>query len=66
MTRDAVRGAVQVSADLAEHRERLEHLASLGFDDLYLHHVGQVQESFIDAFGEQVLPRPTTSTPTNA
>ena len=28
----------------------------LGFDDLYLHFVGQEQERFIDAFGEQVLP----------
>jgi probable non-F420 flavinoid oxidoreductase len=57
VTPEAVRGAVQVSADLGEHRERLAQLASLGFDDLYLHHVGQDQEAFIDAFGEQVLPR---------
>jgi probable non-F420 flavinoid oxidoreductase len=62
VTREAVRGAVQVSADLGEHRERLAHLASLGFDDLYLHHVGQQQEAFLDAFGEQVLPG-ATSTP---
>ena len=39
--------------------ERLAHLASLGFDDLYLHHVGQQQEAFLDAFGEQVLPGAT-------
>ena len=66
VTREAVRGAVQVSADLGEHRERLAHLASLGFDDIYLHHVGQEQGAFLDAFGEQVLPRLTASTPTNA
>ena len=66
VTRESVRGAVQVSSDLGEHRERLAHLASLGFDDLYLHHVGQEQEGFIDAFGEQVLPHLTASTPTNA
>ncbi|MFW5470805.1 TIGR03885 family FMN-dependent LLM class oxidoreductase [Knoellia sp. CPCC 206435] len=61
VTREAVRGAVQVSADLSEHRERLAHLASLGFDDLYLHHVGQEQEAYLDAFGEQVLPQLTSS-----
>jgi len=61
VTTDAVRGAVQVSADLAEHRERLAHLASLGFDDIYLHHVGQEQEDFIEAFGEQVVPRLTST-----
>ena len=49
-----------------EHRERLAHLASLGFDDLYLHHVGQEQEAFIDSFGAEVIPRLTTSTPTHA
>lgn len=66
VTREAVRGAVQVSADLGEHRERLAHLASLGFDDLYLHHVGQEQEAYLDAFGAEVIPRLTTSTPTHA
>ena len=61
VTTEAVRGAVQVSADLGEHRDRLAHLASLGFDDLYLHHVGQEQRAFIDAFGEQVLPELTST-----
>ncbi len=56
VTLDAVRSAVQVSADLGEHRERLERLVSLGFDDIYLHHVGQEQSAFIDAFGGEVLP----------
>ena len=28
----------------------------LGFDELYLHHVGQEQDAFIDAFGASVLP----------
>ena len=53
---DAVRDAVRVSADLAQHREWLAEYADLGFDDLYLHHVGQEQSGFIDTFGEQVLP----------
>ncbi|GAA3711449.1 TIGR03885 family FMN-dependent LLM class oxidoreductase [Zhihengliuella alba] len=52
-----VRGAVVVSADLDEHAERLREYASLGFEEIYLHHVGQEQSGFIEAFGRDVLPR---------
>ena len=45
-----------VSADLGQHTARLQELAELGFDAIYLHHVGQELEPFIDAFGEHVLP----------
>lgn len=47
---------VRVSEDLGRHREWLAELAELGFDDIYLHHVGQDQAAFIETFGEQVLP----------
>ena len=57
---DAVRSAVRVSADLAQHRDWLAEYADLGFDDLYLHHVGQEQDAFIEAFGEHVLPALST------
>jgi probable non-F420 flavinoid oxidoreductase len=53
---DAVRVPVRVSADLDEHRGWLAEYAALGFDDIYLHHVGQDQTDFIEAFGERVLP----------
>ena len=53
---EAVRAPVRVSSDLAQHRDWLAEYAALGFDDLYLHHVGQHQTAFIDAFGEHVLP----------
>ena len=53
---EAVRGAVRVSADLGRHREWLQEYAALGFDDLYLHHVGKEQGGYIKAFGEHVLP----------
>ena len=56
MTRP-VRGVVMVSSDLGRHRAWLQEYADLGFDDLYLHFVGQEQERFIDVFGEQVLPQ---------
>ena len=34
----------------------LAEYAELGFDKIYLHHVGQEQDAFIDAFGEQGPP----------
>jgi hypothetical protein len=51
-----VREAVRVSADLGRHREWLAEYADLGFDDIYLHFVGQEQGPFIDAFAAEVLP----------
>ncbi len=52
-----VRGAVLVSSDLGRHAEWINELAALGFDAIYLHHVGREQRPFIEAFGEHVLPR---------
>ncbi|WP_370614016.1 TIGR03885 family FMN-dependent LLM class oxidoreductase [Mumia sp. Pv 4-285] len=57
VTVEKVRSVVDVSADLGWHRERLAAYADLGFDEIYLHHVGQSQERFIDAFGEHVIPQ---------
>ena len=54
---DAVRGAVRVSSDLAQHAAWIAEYAELGFDEIVLHHVGQEQAGFIDAFGEHVLPQ---------
>ena len=51
-----MRGPVLISSDLAWHADRLSELAELGFDAIYLHHVGQEQRRFIEAFGERVLP----------
>jgi G6PDH family F420-dependent oxidoreductase len=51
-----LRGPVLVSADLAQHAAWLADLAALGFDAIYVHHVGQEQRRFIEAFGEHVLP----------
>jgi probable non-F420 flavinoid oxidoreductase len=50
-------GPVLISSDLGRHAAWLNELAELGFDALYLHHVGQEQRAFIEAFGEHVLPR---------
>jgi probable non-F420 flavinoid oxidoreductase len=52
-----IRGAVLISSDLGQHAQWLGEYAELGFEAIYLHHVGQEQRAFIEAFGEHVLPR---------
>jgi probable non-F420 flavinoid oxidoreductase len=56
VTVEQVRQVVNISADLEEHTDRLRRYAALGFDRIYLHHVGQDLMPFIDAFGSKVLP----------
>ncbi|HKY74713.1 MAG TPA: TIGR03885 family FMN-dependent LLM class oxidoreductase [Acidimicrobiia bacterium] len=51
-----VRSSVLVSADASRHAAELKALADLGFDGIYLHHVGQEQDAFIDTFGAKVVP----------
>jgi probable non-F420 flavinoid oxidoreductase len=51
-----VRGAVLVSSDTKQHAAWLAERIDLGFDRVYLHHVGQEQDAFLDAFGADVLP----------
>ena len=57
VTPDDVAKVVLVSADLGQHTAWLAEYADLGFDEIYLHHVGQEQRGFLDAFGEHVLPQ---------
>jgi probable non-F420 flavinoid oxidoreductase len=54
---EKVAEVVNVSADLGRHVGWLEEYVALGFDQIYLHHVGQEQRAFIDAFGAEVLPK---------
>ncbi len=54
---EALRGPVLVSSDPAQHVAWLQELIALGFDEVYLHHVGQQQSAWLDVFGEQVLPQ---------
>lgn len=53
----AMHQAVRISADPARHADWLNQYAVLGFDAIYLHHVGRDQTEFIDVFGEKVLPQ---------
>ena len=56
MTAEQVGQVVNISADLEEHTEKLRGYAALGFDRIYLHHVGQDLTPFIETFGAKVLP----------
>jgi alkanesulfonate monooxygenase SsuD/methylene tetrahydromethanopterin reductase-like flavin-dependent oxidoreductase (luciferase family) len=57
VTVQQVTEVVKVSADLGRHTAWLREYAELGFDEIYLHHVGQQLDEFVDAFGEHVLPQ---------
>jgi probable non-F420 flavinoid oxidoreductase len=52
-----VEKCVFVSADPGAHAGHIANLAELGFDEIYLHHVGQSQDRFLEVFGEKVLPQ---------
>ncbi len=49
--------SVMISADLGRHAEYLAGLVELGFDQVYLHHVGREQRPFVEAFAGHVLPQ---------
>ena len=51
-----VRDRVLVSSDLAWHCDQLAELVALGFDGVWIHHVGRAQLPFLEAFGEHVVP----------
>ena len=57
MSPERVAEVVNVGSDLGWHAARLRQYADLGFDKIMVHHVGQEQTAFIDAFGEKVLPQ---------
>jgi probable non-F420 flavinoid oxidoreductase len=55
-TQDVVE-KLRVSSDLEQHLAWLQADLDLGFDAIYLHHVGPDMRRFIDVFGERILPR---------
>jgi probable non-F420 flavinoid oxidoreductase len=54
---EQVRSVVNVSSDPARHAAWLHEYAEQGWEQIYLHHVGQDQRAFLDTFGEHVLPQ---------
>ena len=61
-----VTDAVRVSADLAQHAAWIAEYVDLGFEEIYLHHVGKEQTAFLDAFGQHVLPQLGVTAPAPA
>lgn len=66
VTPEVVAGAVAVSSDLGQHAAWIQEYVDLGFDEIYLHHVGQEQRGFLDAFGDHVLPQVGVTAPAQA
>ncbi|MFD5824434.1 TIGR03885 family FMN-dependent LLM class oxidoreductase [Lentzea sp. NPDC060358] len=56
VTPEQVAAVVNISSDLKWHAGQLNAYEELGFEEIYLHHVGQDLLPFVDAFGEHVLP----------
>lgn len=54
---DELRRAVVVESDPDGFTRRIVELASLGFDRVYLHHVGKDQAEFLAAAAHDILPR---------
>ncbi|WP_445262910.1 TIGR03885 family FMN-dependent LLM class oxidoreductase [Pseudokineococcus sp. 1T1Z-3] len=63
VTPPGVDGPVVVESDLGRMVERLVEMRDVGFDRLYLHHVGQDQEAWLDAAGTSVLPQLDVTAP---
>ncbi len=55
--KEAVTNDVLVSSDAAQHAAWLQEVAEVGADEIYVHHVGKVQDGFLDVYGRDVLPR---------
>jgi probable non-F420 flavinoid oxidoreductase len=53
---DDMHGSVLIGADAARFVDAIGAWSDLGFSEIYLHHVGQEQRGFIEAFGARVLP----------
>jgi probable non-F420 flavinoid oxidoreductase len=53
---DRLRETVFISSDPAVHLDHLAELVAVGFDRVYLHHVGREQTAFIERFGRDVVP----------
>ena len=56
VTEEQIRRSVLVSPDPEQHAAWLQEFIDLGFDELYVHHVGQEQGRFIETFGRSVIP----------
>jgi probable non-F420 flavinoid oxidoreductase len=53
---ESVHSTVRISSALEQHVAWIREYAAIGFDDIYLHFVGQDQSRFLAEFGARVLP----------
>jgi coenzyme F420-dependent glucose-6-phosphate dehydrogenase len=53
---DNFKNRVLTTADLSLHTAYLQHWIDLGFKEIHIHNVNREQESFIKAYGDQVIP----------
>jgi probable non-F420 flavinoid oxidoreductase len=51
-----MRGSVLIASDPKRFVEWLREAVDIGFEEIYVHHVGQEQRAFLDCFGDHVLP----------
>jgi alkanesulfonate monooxygenase SsuD/methylene tetrahydromethanopterin reductase-like flavin-dependent oxidoreductase (luciferase family) len=54
---DDLEGSIRMSSDPEQHIQWLNQDIALGFDVIFIHQVGRDQKTFLQVFGEQVLPR---------
>jgi probable non-F420 flavinoid oxidoreductase len=47
---------IRISNDILQHIQWLQKDIELGFNEIYLHNVNRQQQTFIEAFGKQVIP----------
>ena len=53
---DAIRDAVLVETDPSRLTARIRELVDVGFDKVFVHHVGKTQEAFLDMAAEHLVP----------
>jgi probable non-F420 flavinoid oxidoreductase len=53
---EELRKAVLIDSDASRLAARIAELVDLGFDRVYLHHVGKDQDAFLDTAGSVLLP----------
>lgn len=56
VTPNDLKDKLRISADIDEHLHWIESDLELGFDQVYLHHVGSEIESYLEALGKKVVP----------
>lgn len=55
VTEQTIRDRLLISADWREHADWIQRYVELGFEGIYLNHVGRDLDRFIDVFGAHVL-----------